>query len=95
MKNSESIQLVKEQLKIKTIELRKITEDNTTINKKIKTLLKYNQDEVKKLKTSIGKKDAEILQREKDIRTASDRLKQAQELAKEQATAAGIDPKIV
>ena len=95
MKNSESIQLVKEQLKIKTIELRKITEDNTTINKKIKTLLKDNQDEVKKLKTSIGKKDAEILQREKDIRTASDRLKQAQELAKEQAPAAGIDPKIV
>jgi len=95
MKNSESIQLVKEQLKIKTIELRKITEDNTTINKKIKTLLKDNQDEVKKLKASIGKKDAEILQREKEIRTASDRLKQTQELAKEQAPAAGIDPKIV
>ena len=95
MKNSESIQLVKEQLKIKSIELRKVTENNTSINNKIKNLITENQEQVKKLKTAIGKKDSEILQREKEIRTTSDRLKQAQELAKEQAPAQGIDPKVI
>ena len=43
MKNSESIQLVKEQLQIKSIELRKVTEDNATVTKKIKTLITDSQ----------------------------------------------------
>ena len=95
MKNSESLQLVKEQLKIKSIELRKVEENNSTVTKKIKTLITENQEEVKKLKSDIVKKDTEIQQREKEIRNSSDRLKEAQELAKNQAPATGIDPKII
>ena len=106
MKNSESLQLVKEQLKIKSIELRKVEENNSTVNKKIKTLITENQEEVKKLKSDMVKKDTEIQQREKEIRNSSDRLKEAQELAKNQvkeaqelaknqAPATGIDPKII
>ena len=95
MKNSESLQLVKEQLKIKSIEFRKVEENNTTVNKKIKTLITENQEEVKKLKSAIVKKDTEIQQREREIRNSSDRLKEAQELAKQQAPATGIDPKII
>ena len=83
MKNSESLQLVKEQLKIKSIEFRKVEENNTTVNKKIKTLITENQEEVKKLKSAIVKKDTEIQQREREIRSSSDRLKEAQELAKQ------------
>ena len=95
MKNSESIQLVKEQLQIKSVELRKVAENNTTINNKIRTLITENQDEVKKLKTTISKKDEEIQQREKIIRTTSDQLKQVQESAKEQIPSQVIDPKII
>jgi len=95
MKNSESLQLVKEQLKIKSIEFRKVEENNTTVNKKIKTLITENQEEVKKLKSAIVKKDTEIQQREREIRSSSDQLKEAQELAKNQAPATGIDPKII
>ena len=95
MENSESLQLVKEQLKIKSIELRKVEENNSTVNKKIKTLITENQEEVKKLKSDIVKKNTEIQQREKEIRNSSDRLKEAQELAKNQAPATGIDPKII
>ncbi|MCH8158024.1 MAG: hypothetical protein IID18_09815, partial [Nitrospinae bacterium] len=57
MKNSDSIQLVKEQLKIKSIKLRQVVEENGKITKKIKTLISFNQTEVRKLKTVIGKKD--------------------------------------
>jgi len=95
MKNSESLQLVKEQLKIKSIELRKVEENNSTVNKKIKSLITENQEEVKKLKFAIVKKDTEIQQKEKEIRSSSERLKEAQELAKNQAPVAGIDPKVV
>jgi len=95
MKNSESLQLVKEQLKIKSIELRKVEENNSTVNKKIKSLITENQEEVKKLKFAIVKKDTDIQQKEKEIRSSSERLKEAQELAKNQAPAAGIDPKVV
>jgi chemotaxis protein MotB len=95
MKNSESLQLVKEQLKIKSIELRKVEENNSTVNKKIKTLITENQEEVKKLKSDIVKKNTEIQQREREIRNSSGQLKQAQELAKNQAPATGIDPKII
>ena len=95
MKNSESLQLVKEQLKIKSIELRKVEENNSTVNKKIKTLITENQEEVKKLKSDIVKKNTEIQQREREIRNSSGQLKEAQELAKNQAPATGIDPKII
>jgi len=95
MKNSESLQLVKEQLKIKSIELRKVEENNSTVNKKIKSLITGNQEEVKKLKFAIVKKDTDIQQKEKEIRSSSEHLKEAQELAKNQAPAAGIDPKVV
>ncbi len=95
MKNSESLQLVKEQLKIKSIELRKVEENNSTVNKKIKSLITENQEEVKKLKFAIVKKDTEIQQKEKEIRSSSDRLKEAQELAKNQAPVGGIDPKVL
>jgi len=95
MKNSESLQLVKEQLKIKSIELRKVEENNSTVNKKIKSLITENQEEVKKLKFTIVKKDTDIQQKAKEIRSSSERLKEAQELAKNQAPAAGIDPKVV
>ena len=95
MKNSESLQLVKEQLKIKSIELRKIEESNSTINNKIKALITENQDSVKKLKSAIVKKDTEIQQRDKEIRNTSDRLKEVQELAKNQPSGAGIDPKVI
>jgi chemotaxis protein MotB len=95
MKNSESLQLVKEQLKIKSIELRKVEENNSTINKKIKTLITENQDSVKKLKSAIVKKDTEIQQRDKEIRNASDRIKEAEELAKNQPPTTGIDPKVI
>ena len=95
MKNSESLQLVKEQLKIKSIELRKVEENNSTVNKKIKSLITENQEEVKKLKFAIVKKDTDIQHKEKEIRSSSERLKEAQELAKNQAPVAGIDPKVV
>ena len=95
MKNSESLQLVKEQLKIKSIELRKVEENNSTVNKKIKSLITENQEEVKKLKFTIVKKDTDIQQKAKEIRSSSERLKEAQELAKNQAPVAGIDPKVV
>ena len=95
MKNSESLQLVKEQLKIKSIELRKVEESNSTVNIKIKSLITENQDEVKKLKSAIAKKDTEIQQRDREVRNVSDRLKEAEEVAKQQAPATGIDPKII
>jgi chemotaxis protein MotB len=95
MKNSESLQLVKEQLKIKSIELRKVEENSNTVNKKIKNLITVNQEEVKKLKSAILKKDTEIQQREKAIRISSDRLKEVEELAKKQAPSTAIDPKII
>ena len=89
------MQLVKEQLKIKSIELRKVEESNSTVNIKIKSLITENQDEVKKLKSAIAKKDTEIQQRDREVRNVSDRLKEAEEVAKQQAPATGIDPKII
>ena len=46
----ESLQLVKEQLKIKAVELRKAREENGSVKKQIKDLITFNQTEVKKLK---------------------------------------------
>ena len=102
MKNSESVQLVKEQLKIKTIDMRKDTENNNTINNKIKNLITDNKAETKKLKSVISKKDTEILNTQKEVRTADSRAKQAQEAAKnaentikQQGSSQGVDPNII
>ena len=102
MKNSESVQLIKEQLKIKSLELRKVTENNNTINNKIKTLINDNQEEVKKLKTTISKKDTEILNTQKEVRasysrakTAQEAAKKAEETAKQQTPSQGVDPSII
>lgn len=97
MKNSESVQLVKEQLKIKSLELRKVTENNVTINNKIKTLITDNKEEVKKLKTVIIKKDTEILQGQKEVQAASARIKLVEETAKKQVQSEGkgVDPNII
>ena len=59
MKNMESVQLIKEQLKIKTVELRKANEVKGEVNKKIKDLISFNQIEVKKLKENIKKAEEE------------------------------------
>jgi len=67
MKNSDSIQLIKEQLKIKSIKLRQVEEEHGKITKKIKSLITFNQTEVKKLKAVIGKKDEEILEKESEV----------------------------
>jgi chemotaxis protein MotB len=53
MQNMDSIQMVKEQLKIKLVELRKMTEENGKVTKKVKDLINFNQEEVKKLKAEI------------------------------------------
>jgi len=102
MKNSESIQLVKEQLKIKSLELRKATESNNNTNNKIKILVAENQEEVKKLKVVISKKDNEIISTQKEVRAADSRTKQAQEeskkaveIIKEQGSSKGVDPNII
>ncbi len=59
MKNMESLQLVKEQLKIKSVELRKSQEQNGKISKQIKDIITFNKEEVKKLKDEIKKAEAE------------------------------------
>ena len=53
MQNMDSIQMVKEQLKIKSVELRKVTEENGKVTKKVRDLISFNQEEVKKLKAEI------------------------------------------
>ena len=95
MKNSESIQLVKEQLQIKSIELRKVTEDNATVTKKIKTLITDSQAGFKKLKTVISQKDSQIQNTLKEVRIVKDSLKLAKESANEKVIPQGIDPKII
>ena len=64
MQIMESLQMVKEQLKVKTIELRKIHEEKGRIDKKIKDLMTFNQGEVKKLKKVISEKDEVIKEKE-------------------------------
>lgn len=56
----ESLQLVKEQLKIKTVELRQANEKNGKISKQIKDLITFNQSEVKKLKEVVKQAEAEV-----------------------------------
>lgn len=53
MQNMDSIQIVKEKLQIKSVELRKMTEENGKFTKKVRNLISFNQDEVGKLKAGI------------------------------------------
>jgi chemotaxis protein MotB len=62
MKNMESLLLLKEQLKIKSVELRKANEENGQVKTKIRDLITFNQDEVKKLKEDVKKKEGEVVE---------------------------------
>ena len=60
MKNMESLQLLKEQLKIKAVELRKATEENGKHKKKIKDLITFNQGEVENLKKVVKQSEEAV-----------------------------------
>ncbi|MBT5957950.1 MAG: OmpA family protein [Nitrospina sp.] len=70
MKNMESLQLVKEQLKIKTVELRKSNEEKGKVTKKIKDLISFNQTEVKKLKAGIKTAEEEVAEQKSLVEAA-------------------------
>lgn len=70
MKNMESLQLVKEQLKIKSVELRKSEEQNGKISKQIKDIITFNKEEVKKLKDEIKKAEAEAAEQKSEAEAA-------------------------
>ena len=56
----ESLQLIKEQLKTKSVELRKANEEKGQVTNKIKDLITFNQGEVKKLKETIKKTEGDV-----------------------------------
>ena len=56
----DAIQHLKEQLKIKTLELRKALSEKGKLSKNIKNLISYSQGEIKKLKITIKAKDKKI-----------------------------------
>ena len=66
MQNTESLQMIKEQLKIKSVELRKATDEKGKVNKKFKDLVSFNRDETAKLKKELKKvkEEAEIQKRQ-------------------------------
>ena len=66
MQNTESLQMIKEQLKIKSVELRKATEEKGKVTKKFKDLVSFNRDETAKLKKEIKKvkEEAEVQRRQ-------------------------------
>ena len=66
----ESLQLVKEQLKIKSVELRKSEEQNGKISKQIKDIITFNKEEVKKLKDEIKKAEAEAAEQKSEAEAA-------------------------
>ncbi|MBT5551509.1 MAG: OmpA family protein [Nitrospina sp.] len=70
MKNMESLQLIKEQLKIKSIELRKVNEEKGQVTKKIKDLITFNQGEVKKLKETIKKSEGDVAEQKSLVEAA-------------------------
>ncbi|MBC8285120.1 MAG: OmpA family protein [Nitrospinae bacterium] len=59
MQNTQSLQMIKEQLKIKSVELRKATEENGKATKKVRDLIAFNKDETAKLKEEIKKAQEE------------------------------------
>jgi hydroxylamine reductase (hybrid-cluster protein) len=70
MKNMESLQLVKEQLKIKAVELRKAHEENGNVKKQIKDLITFNQTEVKKLKEVVKHAEGEAAEQKSQAEAA-------------------------
>jgi chemotaxis protein MotB len=70
MKNMESLQLIKEQLKIKSVELRKANEEKGKVTTKIKDLITFNQIEVKKLKEIAKKAEAEVVEQKSLVEVA-------------------------
>lgn len=59
MQNSQSLQMIKEQLKIKTVELRKAAEKNGKAAKKVQDLIEFNKEETQKLKEEVKKAQEE------------------------------------
>lgn len=57
MLNGENLQLVKEQLRIRTRELKKQEEEKAKISEKVKNVLALNQKKMKELKTLLEEKD--------------------------------------
>ncbi|MBT5027377.1 MAG: OmpA family protein [Nitrospina sp.] len=70
MKNMQSLQMIKEQLKIKTVELRKANEEKGKVRTKIKDLITFNQVEVKKLKEVAKKSEEEVLEQKSLLEAA-------------------------
>ena len=69
--------MIKEQLKIKSVELRKATDEKGKANKKFKDLVSFNRDETAKLKKELKKvKEEAELQRRQAI-TATRLAKQS------------------
>ena len=84
MKNMESLQLVKEQLKIKTIELRKSNEEKVQVINKIKDLITINQGEQKKLKEVIKKTEEEVDVQKSEVEMARRAKRSGEEAAKKE-----------
>ena len=66
----QSLQMIKEQLKIKTVELRKANEEKGKVRTKIKDLITFNQVEVKKLKEVAKKSEEEVLEQKSLLEAA-------------------------
>ena len=77
MQNSESLQMIKEQLKIKSVELRKATEENSKVTKKFRDLVANNRDETAKLKKEIKKVQEEAETQRRQAVTATRLAKQS------------------
>ena len=84
MKNMESLQLVKEQLKIKTVELRKSNEEKVRVINKIKDLITINQGEQKKLKEVIKKTEEEVDVQKSEVEMARRAKRSGEEAAKKE-----------
>ena len=84
MKNMESLQLVKEQLKIKTVELRKSNEEKVRVTDKIKDLITINQGELKKLKEVIKKTEGEVDVQKSEVEMARRAKRAGEEAAKKE-----------
>ena len=84
MKNMENLQLVKEQLKIKTVELRKSNEEKVRVTNKIKDLITINQDEQKKLKEAIKKTEEEVDVQKSEVDLANRAKRSGEEAAKKE-----------
>ena len=84
MKNMENLQLVKEQLKIKTVELRKSNEEKVRVTNKIKDLITINQGELKKLKEVIKKTEGEVDVQKSEVEMANRAKRSGEETAKKE-----------